>query len=939
MIDSSCDRDPVELLADEFAARSRQGQSPSISEYVAKYPLYAEQIRQLFPAVAMMEQLRAEEDSQRNSAGRCTKSFDVPERIGDFDIIRQIGRGGMGVVYEAEQRSLARRVAVKVLPEQVLLGSHRLDRFRREAQIAARLRHTAIVPVFGVGEQGGLHYYVMPLVRGVGLDEIIAALRAERTASDNGQAPSNHAPAELCDFRALVRALIEEKFPLPQSAVRDSHAWEPRHRTAPSRWATVARLGLQAAEALEYAHVQGTLHRDVKPGNLLVDEQGNACLADFGLARAIEPGRPGHDGDRLRAREVVGTPRYMAPEQLQGIADARTDVYGLGLTLYELLTCTRPDRHIAVRPTPPREIDRTIPRDLEAIVLKCLAHEPARRYQNAAALCADLRRFLEDRPIRARRASRVERGLRFCGRNPALAAVSATAAVLVIAFVFVASFGHVRTRAAYRETQAALARVEATSGVALEVLEGLYLQLSPERVWIPSDSDPAGQACACLGLRSARPAAPDQPDYIQVQPSEQTAALLQNLLVFYDRLAEQVSDDARVALESAIATRRVGDIRQRLGQLDQAEREYRKAIARLEILSRTAAASEQIGTELARCHNEIGNVRFGRFEPHAAYDAHREALRSLQTAASPQPASEEFRFELARTYFLLAGRHPGHYSISARDRREDSSPERPAQSEREYRARAIGLLEGLAGENPDAADYRFLLALCYRSLGIVPAHAHGTLSSASGEENASMPATVSGRQRALEILESLKSQYPQVADYRYELAATYAWVHVGLFPWQERSVVLPRTERALRKALDEARWLVDNNPTIPHFARSKALILAKLGAVCAEAGRMREAADWFDQAVGAQSALVERYPDIPAHDRVLREFFRYRLATLCQGSGESADWDASGRAGSLLETCVETLTELRSRRDLADDRLAAISLQLAEDALGQIRSR
>lgn len=910
MIDSPSGRDPLELLADEFAARARRGESPSIFEYVAKYPRYAEQIQELFPAVALMEQLRVEEDSRRGSIGRPARSFDPPERIGDFDIVREIGRGGMGVVYEAEQRSLARRVAVKILPEHVLMGNHRLERFQREARIAARLQHTAIVPVFGVGEQDGLHYYVMPLVRGVGLDELIAELRA--AAASPTQLPPGDSPADKQqDLVAFVRGLIAAKYPPPQPAMQGSRPWKPENHAIASRWTTMARLGLQAARALEYAHARGTLHRDIKPGNLLVDEEGNACLADFGLARAIESCHSGLASEK----EVVGTPCYMAPEQLHGMADVRTDVYGLGLTLYELLSLRRPDRHISARPISPRKIDRTVPRDLEAIVLKCLAHEPSHRYPSAAALADDLRRFLEDRPIRARRASRLERAVRWCRRNPALAVVSATAALLMVAFVGAAIVGHVRTRTAYRETRRALAQTEATSGVALEVLEGLYLQLSPERVWIPSDSDPAGQSCACLGLRSARPASPDQLDYIQVQPSEQTAALLQNLLVFYDRLAEQVGDDGLVRLQSAIAARRVGDIRQRLGQTDQAEQEYLRAIARLDALRATPDGSDQVRIELARCYNELGNVRFGQFEPQAAYDAHREALRSLEAAPGQSP-SEECRYELARTCFLLAGRLPGH-SLSARDRREHRSEERPARSEREYRARAIGLLERLVEENPAAADYRFLLALCHRPLGPAP-----TMSSHA----------TSDRRRALDILQSLKSQYPQVADYRYELAATHAWVHVGLFPWQERSADLPETEQALRKALDETQWLVDNNPTIPHFARSRALILAKLGAVCAEAGRATEAADRFEQALHAQSALVERFSDVPAHDRVLVEFFRYRLAAICLGLGDLATCDSDAPT-AMLQTCVANLTQLLGQREMADDRVAAHVLKLAEDAL------
>ncbi len=920
MMDSSLSRDPVELLADEFAARRRRGETPSIPEYVAQYPQYAEQIEQLFPAVAMLEQLRVEATGPRHSDARHTTLFVLPRRLGDFDILREIGRGGMGVVYEAVQRSLARRVALKVLPKHTFSGNSRLERFQREAQTAARLRHTSIVPVFGVGEQDGFHYYVMPLVRGVGLDEIVAELRpgaspSERTSDD----PVATHPPRLA---AVVRALIAGKFPAsnPEGSGAPSQAWLRRRERGVDRWTTTARLGLQAAEALQYAHAHGTLHRDVKPGNLLVDDEGNASLADFGLARAVEPSSHGCEV----AKEVVGTPRYMAPEQLRGFADPRSDIYGLGLTLYELLALRpalgirseergRKSDDVCPQLIPPRHFDRAIPRDLEAIVLKCLAEEPARRYPTAAALGEDLGRFLDDRPVRARPVSRLERGCRWCRRNPALAAVSSLAAVLLVAFAVAAFAGHVRTRAAYAQTRQALGRAEATSDVALEVLEDLYLQLSPERVWIPSDSDLAGQACACVGLRSARPPAPDQRNYIQVPPSEQTAVLLENLLAFYDRLAEQVGDDPRVMLQSAIASRRIGDIRQRLGQIDQAEREYRKAIEKLDALRPTAAAGAKVDTELARIHNEIGNVRAAGFEPKTAYAAHRNALRTLTAAPPAQRETEECRYELARTCYFLASRYP-RPAGTPRDRRTASSAQPPALAEKEYRTRAIGLLEELVRENPDAADYRFLLALCYRPMGVV----------------VGAPA---GRRRALHILEALKRRYPQVADYRYELAATYAWVHVGLFPWQGPSIALPETEQALHNALAEARWLVENNPTIPHFARSRALILAKLGAVCSEAGRSAEAADWFERATLAQAALVERFPDLPAHDRVLLEFFRFRLAVLTAASAGPADGRGAPDARGLLGTCVENLTELCTRHDLADDRLATESLQLAKEAL------
>jgi len=949
MADLPGDRDPVEVLADEFAARCRRGEPASVLEYAAKHPEYAAQIEALFPAVALMEQLRRDETARREAAVRQSATAAPPDHLGDFEILREIGRGGMGIVYEAEQRSLARRVAVKVLPKYVLLPEQHLKRFQREAQTAARLHHTNIVPVFGVGEQEGLNYYVMPLVRGVGLDELIRELR--------GRPPCGR------DILGIAEALTAAKFPAARSDRGDASgaSGEDGQDAAPGMdlvlranpWRVAAHVGLEAAAALDYAHAQGTLHRAIKPGTLLIDGQGVVCVADFGLARAVDTSGTSRSG------EVVGTPRYMAPEQLRGTADVRTDVYALGLTLYELLTL-RPaldesdrrscleGRHAGWEPVRPRKIDPSIPRDLETIVLKCLAQEPARRYPTAAALAADLRRFLEDKPICARRISAFERGWRWCRRNPALAAMSAVAAMLLVGVAATALTGHLRTRSAYAEAKRALARAEATSHVALEVLENIYLQLSPDRVWIPSDSDLGSQACACIGLRAGGSASAAERALVQVQASPETAALLENLLVFYDRLAEQISNDARVMLESAIASRRVGDIRQRLGQIDRAEAEYRRAVEKLAALVDRPGADVRAYVELARSHNEIGNVRSARFEAGSACQAHRDAMAVLEsfrqpallpetgaTAGSSSSASfaradglsAEFRYELARTCYFLESKQPGAFGgrgVADPDQ-SGRSPAPPRFQGQAHRKRAIRLLEELARENADAPDYRFLLALCYRPSAVVAEPARGT----SREP---------GRSKALRILEDLKAKYPGLSDYRYELAATYAWVYVGLFPWQGPSVAQPEAEEGLRKALAETQWLVDHNPTIPLYARCKALILAKLATVCRSGRRLAEAEDLFQEALQTQEAVVAQFPDLPSHDRVLLEFVRLRLGEVCDQRGGSGDVDASRRSRELLATCVRNLTELAGRPELAEDRLATTSLHVAQAALGRARA-
>ena len=244
----------------------------------------------------------------------------------------------------------------------------------------------------------------------------------------------------------------------------------------------MARIGIQVADALEYAHRQGTLHRDIKPANLLLDNRGTVWIADFGLAKLGDSDDLTHTGD------MVGTLRYMAPEQFAGKADARSDVYNLGLTLYELLTL-RPafdqqDRHRLIRqmaheePPHPRKLNPAIPRDLETIVVKSMACDPAHRYQTAGELAADLCCFLEDRPIRARRVTPVGRAWRWCRRNRALAALTGTALALLVAVAVVASVGYLRADAERTRTKAERERAEANLRLATRAFEDIFQKVA-----------------------------------------------------------------------------------------------------------------------------------------------------------------------------------------------------------------------------------------------------------------------------------------------------------------------------------------------------------------------------------------------------------------------------------------------------------------------------
>jgi len=523
---SSSERNPVEELAEEFLERHRRGERPALTEYTARYPELADQIRDLFPALVMMEDVRpGQGDATGDIDNRAHAAAPHKlERLGDYRILREVGHGGMGIVYEAEQESLGRHVALKVLLTHSLLDPKQLQRFQREARAAARLHHTNIVPVYGVGGHDGLHYYIMQFIQGQGLDQVLTELkRLQQLPSASGKQAGGSQPpgsgrAGEGPATAAAQALLTGQFaatalfspgkdlmemaeapkapaglllegsepqrsaPVPAVLAAHGSQADPSLATpSPSSstvrlpgqsehsalshssrqyFQSVARIGVQVADALAYAHGQGILHRDIKPSNLLLDTQGTVWVTDFGLAKATAD-----QEDLTHTGDIVGTLRYMAPERFSGQADVRSDLYSLGLTLYELLAL-RPafeeaDRNKLIQQVmhsePPRlrRLNPAAPRDLETIVLKAIARDPAQRYQTPAELADDLKRFVEDRPIQARRASTQERLWRWCRRNPVVASLTAAVAGLLVAVATVSTFSAARLNRALTKTEAA----------------------------------------------------------------------------------------------------------------------------------------------------------------------------------------------------------------------------------------------------------------------------------------------------------------------------------------------------------------------------------------------------------------------------------------------------------------------------------------------------
>lgn len=405
------------LATEEFLDSQERGESVSVDEFASKYPDIAPLLRSLLPSLALLNNPHPRSAKSSSHSARPERA---PASLGDYRLLREIGRGGMGVVYEAQQLSIERRVAVKILSSTSLVDETTLRRFRNEVRAAASLEHPNIVAIYSVGEETGYHYYAMQLIRGQTLAEVIDERRS---------AVTRHSESSVGARTPMIAEQTLADRPRPSSG---------------DYFRFVARLGIQAANALDHAHRNGVLHRDVKPANLLLDEGDQLWITDFGLARLdVDPGV-------TRTGGIVGTLRYSSPEQLDPCrmaVDQRTDIYSLGLSLYELATLqpAYPEgdpkqllRQIEnVDPIRPRQLSPTMPFDLEVIVSKAIEKDATDRYLTARDLANDLDSFLHGRPIVARPMSRAGHANRWIKRNRRWAA-SIAAALAVSTLVLAA---------------------------------------------------------------------------------------------------------------------------------------------------------------------------------------------------------------------------------------------------------------------------------------------------------------------------------------------------------------------------------------------------------------------------------------------------------------------------------------------------------------------
>ncbi len=717
-------------LAEEFLERQRGGEDPSIEEYVGRHPELADRIREIFPAMAMVEDV-AVADVSLQSGGRATTPgaslMMTPTRLGDFRIIREVGRGGMGVVFEAEQISLGRHVALKVLPHQGAAGSVKLRRFLFEARAAARLHHSNIVPVFAVGEQDGVHYYAMQFIQGQGLDVIFAELRAQEEGSPT--MTLSVAASVLTGSPVDRHEITTGSWPMARGATADAGVPGPAeaagHEPAPdsaeepathptaatlertSYFRSVARVGRDVAEALAYAHSQGILHRDIKPSNLLLDAGGTVWITDFGLAT-------GKGSDDLTATgDVVGTLRYMAPERFDGRSEPRSDVYSLGATLYELLTLQRifddSNRARLIKmvahegPVPPRRIDPSIPLDLETIVLKAIAKLPDHRYGSAAEMAADLRSFLEGRPILARRIGPVERVVRWSRRNPDLAA--SMAAVLLVL-----SFSSLGMALLWRRAESQRRRADellVLSEKQRQEAETSRAEAERSRGEAEAHFTKARAAVDELLSRVSQSHLLNVPG---LQPLRRD--LLRSAMAYYEDFVRERANDPTLKAGLATAVLQLAIIQRELGAADQSKESLHRAMGLLESALHDRPDDPRLRAGMARCCTNLGVLGLDAVHPRLPAD---ETLRLFERAVAlwgelsrAEPANLDHATELANAYNLVAVLHANHKrmpeslralqtSIALRERLAAAHPEDPAAQSN--LASSLNNLGALVGDN------------------------------------------------------------------------------------------------------------------------------------------------------------------------------------------------------------------------------------------------
>jgi len=850
----------------EYGLALQAGTRPPRQDILAMFPEIAEELSACLDGLEFVHHVAPQLGAASHDEVELRASQLSLVPLGDFRIVREIGRGGMGVVYEAEQMSLGRRVALKVLPFASVLDSRQLQRFKNEAQAAASLHHTHIVPVYSVGCERGVHYYAMQYIEGQTLAEAIGELRiADCGLQIDKDGPSTIADNPNSEFR-------NSQFPTQPIAGLSTS----RGASSQEFFRSVARLGVEVAEALDYAHQQGVVHRDVKPMNLILDEHGEPWIADFGLARIA-----GSGASLTLTGDLLGTLRYMSPEQAsaeRAITDHRTDIYSLGVTLYELLTLepafaagSRDEllRRIASEePRPPRRLNSAVPLELETIVLKAMAKQPSNRYATAQALADDLGRYLLDQPILARRPTSLERLRKWSRRHKSLvASVSiSTLATLLLAVVALAISYVTITREQKRTTQA-LEDAKAGHAAAARGRDQADANLR--------------QALAAMDRMLTRVSNGEQDEVPQSEPVRRR--LLEDALQFYEAFLQQRATDPVLQREIARTYQRVGTIHRQLGQPGPAEIAFRRGLAEFERLVSEYPDTPENHVGVADIYTELGVMLWeipGRDRD--AEDAHR---RSVDARRRLTADFSDTGYEV----YLAQGYHDLGYLFGIK---------RFAEAEEAYH-RALAIVSRLAVESPSDSGMRHMEATYLNSFGLLLRQA-GQLREAE-----------QAHRRALALVETITERGESPASilaHRNQVARSLAHLAFALELTDRRG----EAESLLRRALDLRARMLEAWPTSSQEKGELTLTSAALARLLVRDGRPTEAEPFYQRAVELQELLVSDFPAVPKHRHDLAGILEKHARLLIDGQ-------RAGEAEPVLRRALGMREELLSQSPRAQE--------------------
>jgi serine/threonine protein kinase/tetratricopeptide (TPR) repeat protein len=819
-------------------------------------------------------------------------------RIGDFELLREIGRGGMGVVYEARQISLDRRVAVKLLPFAAVLDSKQIARFKHEAQAAAQLHHPNIVPVFAIGVDRGVHYYAMQYIDGQPLDRAIEEMRGSgkrsevrgqrsdglavtklwRPGSGSKGSAKGHRPHPLPEEEGTVNRYASETRDERRAKTRQASRLVVGSIASSEHYRTVARLGMQAAEALNAAHEYGVVHRDVKPSNLLVEADGKLWITDFGLARF------GRDGGLTRSGDLIGTIRYMSPEQAAGSAalvDHRTDIYSLGVTLYELATL-RPafaeENEAALLkqigtyiPPRPRSLRSDVPADLETVILKAMSPEKETRYATAADLAADLKCILEEKPTKARPPTLLDRAGRWARRRQRL--VLGLLIALCTALIGLSTAAGLVTRLNWKAKEST-ERAERSLRAQGEMLNGLAMDFATELEKLPGAEevrqnlllgtarnyrkfidDAAGDAARQSAAAAAYSTVGSMlSDVGQAKKGVEIQREAEDIL---RQLAATEPENWQIQKQLAEVESRHGISLFKAGNAKEAEERLQQVIRRQERLLARQPKDESLAAGLAQSLSNLGLVQQNLNQAAQATASFEDAAARLEKLVAAKPDDSRLKQQLAMVFNNWAALH---------------ATNRPAEAAKLH-AKAIELLRKLAVGDSMDMSVEHDLALSLNNLGSALAR--------SGQAEKARNAY----REAIALRQSLVSIAPARVSYRSDLAMT--WNNLGMLAYRQGDHEAAKT--AFNESIDLYESLAEQLAGEAGTQSNLASVYNNLAIDQEKAGELEAAASSLALAIQHQEAAAAASPEVAKYQDLLAKHIESRLRVVKKlgGGGES----------------------------------------------------